>query len=67
MIAFVLMVGLVVLGIAAILGWTANSRDDVQKLWPLERAQTDNAPPGPCDLRSRPASPVDTRKQPTAL
>jgi hypothetical protein len=31
----------VALGIAVILGWTADSRDDEQKLWPLERTRPD--------------------------
>jgi hypothetical protein len=35
-----LMLGLfVAVGIAAILGWTADTRDDAQKLWPLEPAR----------------------------
>lgn len=35
MFALLMLVALVALGIAAILGWTADSRDDLQKLWPL--------------------------------
>jgi hypothetical protein len=43
-----LMLGLLVgLGTAAILGWTADSRDDAQKLWPLERARPDTPTPAP--------------------
>jgi len=37
MVIGLLILGLIVgLGVAAILGWTADSRDDEQKLWPLE-------------------------------
>ena len=36
MVIGLLILGLIVgLGVAAILGWTADSRDDEQKLWPL--------------------------------
>ena len=41
------MIGLVILGLfvalatLAILGWTADSRDNDQKLWPLQRIKLD--------------------------
>jgi hypothetical protein len=41
MIALVLLGLLIALGILSILGWTADSRNDEQKLWPLERRQPD--------------------------
>lgn len=37
MIALLLLGLLVAVGIATILGWTTDSRDDDQKLWPLRR------------------------------
>jgi hypothetical protein len=47
MMALVL-VGLVLaLVIVSILGWTADSRDDTHKVWPLERPQRDNTPKAP--------------------
>jgi len=42
-----LVVGLfLALGLAVILGWTADSRDDEHKLWPLKPA-TAEVPPRP--------------------
>jgi hypothetical protein len=38
MIALVLLGLLVAVGVSAFLGWTADTRDDEQRLWPLERA-----------------------------
>lgn len=40
-IAFLLFCLLIALGSLAILGWTADSRDDEQKLWPLDRRHLD--------------------------
>lgn len=41
MIALLVLGLFIALGIAAILGWTTDSRDDAQKLWPLERTRPD--------------------------
>src|SRR5205814_1509418 len=38
---------LAVLGILSTLGWTVDSRDDDQKLWPLERRQPGAPPSAP--------------------
>jgi hypothetical protein len=38
MIALVLLGLLIAVGVCAILDWTPDTRDDEQKLWPLERA-----------------------------
>jgi hypothetical protein len=38
MIALVLLGLLIAAGVSAILGWTPDTRDDEQKLWPLQRA-----------------------------
>ena len=47
-----LLLGLfVAVGIAAILGWTADSRDDAQKLWPLERIPVNVPNPAAHDRR----------------
>jgi hypothetical protein len=47
MIAVLLLGLLIALGSLSILGWTANSRDDEQKLWPLERRHLDIPPTAP--------------------
>lgn len=55
------MIGLVIFGVfvalavVAILGWTADSRDDEQKLWPLQRVRLDDAA---APLRAAPRQPV---------
>jgi hypothetical protein len=50
MIALVLLGLLITVGVSVILGWTPDSRDDEQKLWPLERPAT---PPHPRTLSTR--------------
>lgn len=63
MIALVLLAGLLILGLCAILGWTADTRDDLQKLWPLQGAkpeslvitpQISRRPPARCHRRAAP-------------
>ena len=60
-IALVMLGVLIALGIAVMLGWTADSRDDTQKLWPLERRRPVSPMPAParhdCGLHNaRPAA-----------
>lgn len=43
MIGFLVVGLIVVLGIATVLGWTSDGRNDVHKLWPLDRNRS-NAP-----------------------
>ena len=47
MIGLVLLGLLLTLGIMSILGWTFDSRDDTQKLWPLEGTRPQQPPPVP--------------------
>jgi hypothetical protein len=49
MIALMLLGLLIALAILSILGWTADSRDVKQTLWPLERARPD--PPSIAPIR----------------
>jgi len=52
MVTALLILGVLALGIMAFLGWTADSRDDAQTLWPLERT----VPHHPMVVPARPGS-----------